>query len=65
MRKFLILIKVVLTKKNDRGFVRHKLNPFNPLTYVVFVMGLLLAVICFGVVGMWKEFELTNPFKYK
>jgi hypothetical protein len=66
MRKFLIFIKVILVKRNERGYSEKRLNPYNPLTYVAIVIALLIAFILFGAIGMWKETDIfeRNPFIY-
>lgn len=41
-----------------------RLNPFNPLSYFVLIISLIIGIICFGVVVFWKEADLRNPFKW-
>jgi hypothetical protein len=45
-------------------WIKFRINPFNPLTYVVIIFGLLTGLIMFGIVGMWREIDTTNPFKW-
>lgn len=66
MKKFLIKTKVILVKSNNLTFKKYKLNPFNPLTYITILIAFLIGIVCFGVIGIWSEIDLTkNPFKYQ
>jgi hypothetical protein len=43
-----------------------RLNPFNPLTYIVLIIGLVIGVVMFGFVGLWKEVSMDElKFKWK
>ncbi len=44
---------------------KRRLNPFNPLSYVTVVITLIVGILMFGFVGVWKETELKNPFKWQ
>ena len=51
--------------KKGRGFFKaYRLNPFHPLSYVTFIISILLGIILYGVVGFWKEADLRNPLKW-
>lgn len=51
--------------KLGRGFKEaHRLNPYNPLSYLFIVSAFLVGLIMFGVVGFWKEIDIKNPFKW-
>jgi thiosulfate reductase cytochrome b subunit len=60
MRKILITLRVIQINKQGR-----RANPYHPLTYITIVVGLVVALLMFGFVGMWKEVDLSNPFKYR
>lgn len=67
--KQLLIIQEVSNKgrepKLGRGFTTAlRLNPYHPLSYVVLIIALVAALVCFGVVGMWKEVDNRNPFKW-
>lgn len=72
MRKFLKLIGVIQEVSNKgrnpklgKGFMTaRRLNPYHPISYIVLPVAYLLAMIMFGVVGMWKEVDVENPFKW-
>ena len=70
MRKFLKLLIVIQEKQklNPLNYNYHtvrRINPFNPLSYLTIVLVFLIGIILFGFVGIWKEIDLRNPFKYK
>ena len=70
MRKFLKKIKVLQevsnknrTVKLGRGFNNaHRLNPYNPLSYITAFLCVIIGLFLFGVVGFWKETDTRNPF---
>lgn len=72
MRKLLKKLNIVqeVSNKNrsialGRGHsIARRLNPYNPLSYIVFICGFLLAIIMYGVVGFKNEVDLSNPFKW-
>lgn len=45
-------------------FEAHRLNPYNPLSYVVLLLTLIVGIVTFGIVGFWKETDGRNPFKW-
>ena len=52
-------------KKIGRGdFEAYRLNPFNPLSYLTVIITLIYGVVCFGIIGFWKEIDSRNPFKW-
>ena len=70
MRKFLKLLLVIQEKQKHNPLGHHhytliRVNPFNPISYLAIVLIFLIGIILFGFVGIWKEIDLRNPFKYK
>lgn len=70
IRKILKWIWVIQFKKTqpDNNFERtykRRLNPYNPLTYVVILTALSIGIILFGIVGIWRETDLKNDFKWR
>lgn len=69
IRKFLIFARVIQVRKFKDSFnltyQERRLNPFNPLTYVTILITFMVGIVMFGVVGIWKEIDLSNPFKYR
>jgi hypothetical protein len=75
-KKLLIKLKITQTVSNEerhknglkrlgKGYAEaHRLNPFNPLSYVFFIFLLIVGFILFGIVGFFKEVETLNPFKW-
>jgi len=76
MRKLLRVLYVLQTVSNEdrhkqglkrlgRGhFEAHRLNPYNPLSYIAFVIILIVGIWMFGFVGIWRETDTINPFKW-
>lgn len=67
--KFLFILQEVSNKdknpKLGRGFyTARRLNPFNPLSYIAFLLIIILGILMFGFVGFWKETDFKNPFKW-
>jgi hypothetical protein len=75
-RKLLKYLKIVQTVSNEqrhkqglkrlgRGyFEAHRLNPYNPLSYISLIAILIIGIIMFGFVGFWKQVDMYNPFKW-
>lgn len=80
MKKLLIKLYIVQVVSNEerhkkglkklgRGFFNaHRLNPFNPLSYVLvaLVIPTLIPtlILLYGFVGMWEQTDIRNPFKW-
>lgn len=74
MIKFLLKIKILQEVSNEQRhkqglkrlgkglFQARRMNPYNPLSYILCVIGIVYAIMFFGIVGFWKE--LYNPFKW-
>jgi hypothetical protein len=64
-------IEVTLTSKDGKerkvlGKRKwRRMNPYHPLSYVVIVIALIIALLLFGFVGMWREIDFRNPFNYQ
>jgi hypothetical protein len=51
-------------KKLGRGFsTARRLNPYNPFSYIVVCLNIIVGILMFGFVGFWKEL-IKNPFKW-
>ena len=77
IRKFLKFIWVIQEKDSEmivtrkKDFTKHlykrkyrRVNPFNPLTYLVILITIVVGVFMFGLVGFKKEIG-SNPFKWQ
>jgi hypothetical protein len=47
-----------------KGYLKRRLNPFNPITYITILVTILIGFLMFGFAGFWKEVDLRNPFKW-
>ena len=64
--KFLNIVQEYDNKvgnKKGRGFFKaYRMNPYNPLSYVLIVISVPILFLLFGIVGLYKEAK--NPFKW-
>jgi hypothetical protein len=44
---------------------KHRLNPYNPMSYITILIVLLVGIFMFGFVGFWNETDKVNPFKWR
>jgi hypothetical protein len=76
LKKILAHLQIVQTvsneKRHEQGLKRlgrgyfeaHRFNPYNPLSYIVLIIILIVGILMFGLVGFWKETTTINPFKW-
>ena len=76
MRKILKFLKIIQTVSNEerhknglkrlgRGyFEAHRINPYNPLSYITIIIALVVGILMFGFYGFWKETDVRNPFSW-
>ena len=76
MKKILIslrIIQIVSNKQRGKQGLRRlgrgysesfRFNPYNPLSYITIVLILVIGILMFGFVGVWKEVDIRNPFKW-
>lgn len=70
MRKLFKTLSIIQIKKykNPLGktYEKIRLNPYNPLTYLVIILIFIIGVLLFGFVGFWKEIDFRDlNFKYR
>ena len=69
MKVILIALKIIQEKKikDTLGFTykQSRLNPYNPLTYVVIICSLIIGLLMFGFVGFWNEVNWSELFKWR
>lgn len=70
MRKILLALKIVQLRQFkdpfNRTYTKKRLNPFNPLTYILILLWLGIGLIMFGLYGLFKEIDFSDlKFKYK
>lgn len=67
MRKLVIKLKIaqerVITFDN-RKIIQWRVNPYNPLSYLAYIIALIIAFFLIGVKGIKDEFK-PNPFKWQ
>jgi hypothetical protein len=62
--KLLSFLNITQEIVNQSGFTRRRLNPYNPLSYLTFVIFVFIVGMN-GFISTVKESLLTeNPFKY-
>ena len=67
--KFLFIIQEVPNAKREpklgRGHMTaRRINPYNPLSYIALAVLLVVGILLYGIVGVWKEVDASNPFKW-
>lgn len=68
MRKILTKIYILQEKKNENGFLRHRLNPYNPLSYLYLLLAFISGLLYYGIRGLSDEMDIRgkrNPFKWQ
>jgi hypothetical protein len=69
MRKILKALLMIQEKqvKSPIGpsYRKIRMNPYNPLSYIYILLAFIVGLFMFGFVGIWKEMDLKNPFKYQ
>ena len=71
MRKILTFLFIIQTASNEnrkpklgKGYLEaHRLNPYNPLSYIFAVLTFIVGIVMFGIIGFWKQID-GNPFKW-
>jgi len=68
LKQLRVIQEIDNTKRMDklgRGFfVAKRLNPYNPLSYILIVLVLLASLIMMGVLGFINQVKAKNPFKW-
>lgn len=71
--KFLFIIQTVSNqerhkqglKRLGRGyFEAQRLNPYNPLSYLLVPLVIIIGIVMFGFVGFINDIAKRNPFKW-
>jgi hypothetical protein len=66
LRQLLILLWVIQEK--NEPYTKPKLrriNPYNPLSYLCMIVVLVIGIALFGIIGVWKEMDFKQPFKWR
>ena len=65
LKALLIYQEKELLTPFKRKYTKMRLNPYNPLTYLLIAIIFLIGILKFGFVGIWKEIDTRSPFKYQ
>lgn len=70
MKKALLKLGITQEKKFKDPFnctySKHRLNPFNPLTYIFILLLFVVGFVLYGVYGFFKEIDFRDlRFKYR
>ena len=70
MKKVLVKLHIVQQRTiNDafrRPYGQQRLNPYNPLTYILLLFTLVLGLLMFGFVGIWEQINMDDlKFKWR
>jgi len=69
--KFLKIVQVVSNEERNKNglkrlgkgyFNAYRLNPYNPLSYIVFLFSIPITILLYGFIGLFEKF--INPFKW-
>ena len=50
-------------KRIGKGYKAYRLNPYNPLSYLLIPIVLVVGIIMFGFIGIWTEID-AKPFRW-
>ncbi len=64
LRKVLVILGITQKIKDERGFERYRLNPYNPLSYITLLLALLIMGM-YGFIAAVVEILEDNPFRYQ
>lgn len=66
MIKLLKLLWIIQEDKKPPYYsTLRRINPLNPLSYLWIILICVFGILLFGIVGVWKEVDFKNPFKYQ
>lgn len=77
IQKTLLSLQIVQEVSNDRrykmglprlgkGYSKaHRLNPYNPLSYLFLIIIIPITILLLGVLGTLEELNGVNPFKWQ
>ena len=67
--KFLYIYQEVSNKGRNpyigQGYsTAYRLNPYNPFSYILLLIVILIGFLLFGIIGFWNEIDRRNPFEW-
>lgn len=63
-RKILLFLGITQKIKDERGYERHRLNPYNPLSYLTLIISLIVMGL-YGFIRALIEILKDNPFRHQ
>ena len=64
LRRVLVILGITQKIKDERGFERYRLNPYNPLSYITLLFALVIMGM-YGFIAAVVEILEENPFRYQ
>ena len=64
LRKVLVILGITQKIKDERGFERYRLNPYNPLSYITLLLALIIMCMYVFIAAVVEILE-DNPFRYQ
>lgn len=64
LRRVLVILGITQTITNENGITWHRLNPYNPLSYITLLLALLIMGM-YGFISAVVEILEDNPFRYQ
>ncbi len=64
LRRLLVILGITQTITNINGVTWHRLNPYNPLSYITLLLALLIMGM-YGFISALVEILKENPFRYQ
>ena len=64
LRRVLVILGITQKIKDERGFERYRLNPYNPLSYITLLLALVIMGM-YGFIAAVVEILEDNPFRYQ
>jgi len=47
-----------------RSYTKQRMNPYNPLSYIIILVLIIVGIIMYGFVGVWKELRIKDMFRW-
>lgn len=71
--KFLLIIQEVSNEERRKNglkrlgkgyFTALRFNPYNPLSYILYLVIIFVGMLFYGIIGFWERIDHYNPFKW-
>jgi hypothetical protein len=64
LKYFLVLQESEHLDSFKRSYKKERLNPYNPLSYIIILVLIIVGIFMYGFVGAWKELRLKDYFQW-